>query len=96
MKAIYKFYWDCGRMGGLTGVFVSTPSAIEGLVGKEIYFGEVLGKHSEIFGEFKAEHVEMVSDDPVFVALFESHDLSTGYNPFDYFEESEDESGEEE
>ena len=50
MNKLYKFHWDCGRMGNLDGVFIAEPKEIEALIGKEIHFGEVLGKHSDIQG----------------------------------------------
>jgi hypothetical protein len=36
-------------MGALSGIFVAEEEAVEALIasGKEVYFGEVLGKHSE-------------------------------------------------
>lgn len=83
-KAIYKFNWDCGRMGDLEGVFVATVEEINGRLGKEIHFGEVLGKHSEITGKLEAKDVKLISYDPVFVKLFEDNNLETGHNPLRY------------
>ena len=48
MKYLYEFYEDCGRMGELNGIFVADEKDIENLIGKNVYFGEVLGKHSDI------------------------------------------------
>jgi hypothetical protein len=50
MKAIYRMDIDCGRNGNLTGVFIADKDHVKILLEKkiEIYFGEVLGKHSEI------------------------------------------------
>ena len=50
MKAIYQFHWDCGRMGDIAGLFVASKQDVQDAIGKEIYFGEVLGKHSEVYG----------------------------------------------
>lgn len=48
MKKLWKFELDWGRMGTLEGLFVSEPEPLMELIGKEIYFGECLGKHSEV------------------------------------------------
>ena len=91
MKTIYKFYWNCGRQGNLQGVFVSTPEKVSELIGKRIYFGEVLGKHSQIYGELEEKDLEKVTDDPAFIELFEKYNLRSGYNPFYYYEEDVEE-----
>jgi hypothetical protein len=85
-KAIYKFYQDHGRMGRLEGVFVADPQEVKQLIDseKEVYFGEVLGRHSEICCDIGKDEITMVSDDPALVELFEAHDLSPGFCPFDY------------
>ena len=31
-------------------VFICTKQQIEDALGKEVYFGEILGKHSEVYG----------------------------------------------
>ncbi len=90
-KAIYKFYADCGRMGDLQGVFTAEQSEINDIIGETVYFGEVLGKHSEVYFEIKPDQLTMVCDDEPMVNLFEEFNLSSGYNPLNYYEESEDE-----
>jgi hypothetical protein len=91
-KAIYKMSLDFGRMGDLTGVFVADTKDVEELIksNKEIYFGEVLGKHSEVMSTISSEDLELVTSDESFIELFEKYDLSNGYNPFDYIEEEEE------
>ena len=91
-----KFYWDCGRMGDLHGKFVVDQAEYDRLmsfVGKRIYFGEVLGKHSEVEGELGAEDLEVVTDDQTFLlkARELGIDLTSGYNPLDYVDDAEDE-----
>lgn len=84
---LYKFYWDCGRMGALEGIFIEDKTDVKNLIGKTIYFGEVLGKHSEIRGELEAKDLTLVTDNPDFIAAFENYvgDV-VGYNPFDYYD----------
>ena len=90
MKTIYKFFWDCGRSGNLEGVFVSTTEEVSKVIGKNIYFGEVLGKHSEIYGILEETDLKIITDNPDFIELFEKFDLTSGYNPLDYYEENQE------
>lgn len=91
MKGIYKFDADFGRMGDLTGVLVSTAEDIDNLVGKRVYFGEVLGKHSDVSLDVEHDNFTLVTEDEKFIELFEQYGLENGYNPFDYDLEEEEE-----
>lgn len=92
MKGIYSFYWDCGRSGHIDGLFVADSEDVAKAIGKEVYFGEVLGKHSEIYGALDANEITLKSDANDHVEMFLHLDLSTGYCPLDYLrEEDEDE-----
>lgn len=96
-RAIYEFYWDCGRMGNLEGLFTADSDDVEKLIGKEVYFGEVLGKHSDIDGTIEESDFTIKSDDQEFVAQFEEimgTGTISGYNPFDYYDEEEEEEDE--
>ena len=63
MNQLYKFYWDCGRNGEVKCVFVSTDEEIVENIGKQVYFGEILGKHSEIFGTLDEKDLEKIDLD---------------------------------
>jgi len=91
MNAIYKMTIDFGRMGDLDGVFVADTDDVKKLIksGQEIYFGEVLGKHSDVSCAIQNKHLTLVTTDEAFIELFEKYDLSNGYNPFDYINEEE-------
>jgi len=92
MKAIYEFYWDCGRMGDLTGLFIANTSDIDKIIGEEIYFGEVLGKHSEIYGDLEEKDLTVKSKDQEFIKQFEDimgEGTISGYNPLNYHHEDE-------
>lgn len=93
MKKLYSFYWDCGRMGDLQGLFIAEESDIEKILGKEVYFGEVLGKHSEVYGTVDDNDIEVVSEDQEKIEWLENLLGSTvsGYNPLDYFDPCNDE-----
>jgi len=90
MNVIAKFYWDCGRMGEVDGIFVTTKDAITGLIGKEVYFGEILGKHSEVVGRVNEGDITILSEDQDFIAKFVDilgDGTISGYNPLDYLDE---------
>ena len=89
IPTLYQWHWDCGRMGELHGIFVLKPAEINAAIGKTVYFGEVLGKHSDVFGVLKAEDFERIDATPEFVAEFFRHFASFGYNPLDYIEEED-------
>jgi hypothetical protein len=90
-----KFHWNCGRMGDLHGTFIVDQGEYDRLmsaIGTRIYFGEVLGKHSDVEGELGAEDLEVVTDDQAFLlkARELGIDMASGYNPLDYIADEED------
>jgi hypothetical protein len=91
MEGIYRMEFDCGRMGSLSGIFVANIEKVNELVasGQEVYFGEVLGKHSEVCGPIDEKEIELVTDDVDAVAMFKKYKLQSGYNPFDYIHDEE-------
>lgn len=88
MRKLYAFYWDCHRMGSLDGLFVATDEDIQRILGKKIYFGEVLGKHSEIYGTIEEGDLTVKGDDQDFidklVKIIGGTTIS-GYNPVSYY-----------
>lgn len=90
MKKLYKFYWNCGRMGSVDGLFVADETEVQDTIGKHIYFGEILGKHSDIHGEISAEDLTVKSEDQDFIVklveVIGKTNIS-GHNPLDYLEE---------
>jgi len=97
-KVLVAFYWDCGRMGSVDGLFVTTTEELDAAYGRQVYFGEILGKHSEVFGDLQPKDITVKSDDPAFidklVEIIGSETIS-GYNPLDYIEESDEEGDDE-
>jgi hypothetical protein len=87
MRGIYDFFWDYRRMGIITGVFVAEDSDVESAIGKNVYFGEILGKHSEVYGVIKPGDIGLLTDNQEFIDLAEQYGLvPTGYNPLDYMD----------
>ena len=79
-KFLYSFFWDCGRSGEVSGVFKAKPIEVENLIGRSVYFGEILGKHSEVFGTIEEDEIKLESDDPMVVRAA----IESGYNPLKY------------
>jgi hypothetical protein len=86
MKAVYKMCFECGRSGELTGIFVEDTDLVDALIesGIEVYFGDALGKHSEISGPVTRGEVTIASTDLNAISVIEDLNFETGYNPFDY------------
>lgn len=62
MKKLWKFCWD-DPYCFLGGLFVATDKEIENIIGRQAYFGEVGGKHSEIYGIIEEDDIELVTTD---------------------------------
>ncbi len=92
MNKLCRFYWDCGRQGSLEGTFVASEDDLQKAIGQKLYFGEVLGKHSEIYGKLEEKDITILTDDQDFIQKAIEYGLvPCGYNPFDYLPENEDE-----
>lgn len=100
MKGIYEFYWPMSRSADITGTFIADSEDVAKVIGKYVYFGEIAGKHSEVFGNIEASEITLKTDDQTFISMFEEimgEDWSTGINPLEYYEpEDDDEEGEDE
>ena len=89
MKKLYKFYWDCGRMGSLDGIFIADDKDVKKVIGKEVYFGEVLGKHSEIYGTLEEKDLKVITDDHDFIKKCEEYGIGNiGFNPVQTYNEN--------
>ena len=91
MKTVYKFKFDCRRSGEVVGLFLADSEDVRKLIdsGETVYFGEVLCKHSEVYGPIDKTDVTFVTDKPEVIEMIEKFDLCFGYNPFDYLKEKE-------
>lgn len=86
MKGLYKLNVDCGRQGSLEGVFIADSEDVEYLISNSVsvYFGEVLGKHSEISGIIEKNDIELITTEQNVIDVVEKYGLQSGYNPFEY------------
>ena len=96
MRKLFKFELDYGRMGFVDGLFIAEETDVQNAMGKEVYFGEILGKYSEVYCELDSSNVRAISDDQEKIEWIRSlvgFDTISGYNPLEYIykEESEDE-----
>ena len=92
MKKLYNFSWDCGRQGELEGMFIAEEKEVKDLIGKEVNFGEALGKHSEVYGTILEGEITEVKVSETTVKEMEKVIGTTisGYNPLEYQEEEEE------
>lgn len=92
-KVLVRFHWDCGRMGDVEGIFVTTKEILERNYGKRVYFGEILGKHSEVYGTLDRKDITVESEDEVFIdqltLILGTH--IGGYNPLNHIDRDADE-----
>ena len=93
MKKLYKFEVDFGRQGSLDGLFVSNESDFNMIIGKNVYFGEALGKHSDVEEVMTKEMFEVIElPDEVLDILEEKIGTTlSGFNPVDLLLEQEEE-----
>ena len=92
MLKLYRFYWDAGRGGSVEGLFVEDSEVVEKHIGSDVYFGEILGKHSEVEGTLDREDLEIVTDDQEKIQWLISlmgYSLS-GYNPMSYIRNNDE------
>lgn len=78
---------DYGRMGDLKGLFLVDKADFElaQKLNPQVYFGEVLGKHSEVYCDFNEMSFAVKTDDSAKIAVLkEIGVVSSGHNPFDY------------
>lgn len=86
MKKLYKFKWDCGRDGSVEGVFIAEEQEVKDAIGMPVDFGEILGKHSDVYGTIDDGEITEVKVSEITVKEMEEALGSTicGYNPLHY------------
>jgi hypothetical protein len=88
-KRLWKFKWEFGGQGYIEGLFIATKKEVDAVIGVEVYFGEVLGKHSEIYGTIDEE--DIIESDASDATIEELEDMFgediCGYNPLSYISE---------
>jgi hypothetical protein len=104
MKKLFKFCWRSWRGGGLEGLFIATQEQVDEVLGWECYFGEALGKHSDVRVTLSEEVFETISSDQDLIKSLErtfaleeswagvpySSRTLSGYNPLNRIQETEE------
>ena len=82
-QGLFKMTRSFGRMGDIEGVFIAPIEYVNVLTeGKlVVYFGEILGKHSEVWANFSPEHIKLVTTEESVLNIVSEHGLNSGYNP---------------
>ena len=85
-KRLYRFFAKVGREGVVDSVFIATPEQVQETFGERVDFGPVLGEHSDVSIDVKAEHFSVLSKDPAIITALGGKDVSTisGCNPLQY------------
>ena len=98
MLKLYRFCWPQRRGGDVEGLFVEDSDVVENAIGSDVYFGEICGKHSDVYGTLDEEDLTVVSEDQEKISwLVDILGRSiSGYNPFDYIEDQDEQDEEEE
>lgn len=69
-------------MGEVRSTFIADEDYLKSCIGKEVYFGEILGKHSEIYGVLEEKDLTVLTDDQDFIEKAEKYGIdSIGHNP---------------
>jgi hypothetical protein len=87
MEKLFKMELDFGRQGEIEGVFYSTDERVNAIEGKDLRFGEALGKHSNVSCSLDAGDIELVTDNKEFLDMAKDLgiNLESGTNPFWYY-----------
>lgn len=89
MGKLYKFSWDYGRSGNVEGVFIATEDEVDSAMYKEVWFGEILGKHSNVYGILEEHDLEILDVSDITIQELKKvlgRSIS-GYNPLEYIED---------
>lgn len=72
-----------------TGVFIATDEEVQSLVGKKVYFGDVLGRHSEVYGTIEQGEITLITDNAEAIKALQEACGKTisGHNPLAYWAE---------
>lgn len=87
---VYRFHLDYGRMGSLSGLFLEDSETVERNIGRRVYFGECLGKHSDVSFDLDNDQLQLVTDDSEIVKIFRNYNITSGWNPFEYIYDNDD------
>ena len=82
-----------GRGFSLDGVFICEADKYIAALGKEVYLGEVAGKHSEVVLTLDTAMIEVINEDQAFITQMQEQlgkEWSVGYNPIQMLADAEE------
>ena len=88
-EGLYHFCWDT-YYGCVEGLLVATEDQIKNADGKSVYFGEILGKHSEVEKELNLYDFNLLTTDKHIVDFFKDSGIEVGINPLEIIADQED------
>lgn len=68
---LVKFSEDFGRHGDLEGLFTCSQEDYDKVIGRKVYLGDVLGKHSSVEIELTTENMVIQQVDQAFIEQFD-------------------------
>lgn len=94
-KYLWKFSWYMRRGGNVEGLFVASEKEVKDIIGMDVYFGEIHGKHSEVYGVLSRTDFNKLEISPKTVAEVSEYlgETWSGYNPIYYLRVSCDDCG---
>lgn len=88
-KKIYKYVLGMHHSSDIEGIFIMSDEqlkSIKEMKGREVYYGEIAGKHSEVRCELNYKDVEIVSSDEKEIQFFERlFPNGVGFNFLNYW-----------
>jgi hypothetical protein len=90
---LYQFNKYFHRQSDIEGVFIAEPEQINDLIGSNVYFGEALGKHSNVgcvIAEQDIKELQVLDSTVDDLLKVIGTDIS-GYNPLNYLLEPDEE-----
>ena len=92
MKGLYKLDIERRRSSNITGIFVEQSDYVDYLIKSkiEVHFGEIEGKHSDVYGSIDAKDISLITQDENVIKIVQEYGLENGINPFDYSALNED------
>ena len=96
---LYQYYEDCGRMGSIEGLLILTDEQVAKYKehSHNLYWDELLGKHSEGHFDFSDETLTVIDipEDVVKILLDKIGNVLSGPFDLEYFDEMIEEAKEE-
>jgi hypothetical protein len=85
-RYLWRFSWYFRRGGEVESLFVATEEEVNNLIGQYVYFGEIMGKHSEVCGNIDDGDITKLDISPEAVEEVTNYLGTTwsGYDPRNY------------